>query len=98
MNKILDKLAYGPTVFLGVVFFLMPFYPEPHLLVKAKILMGGGVMEPRDWVDVVLHSTAGLVALTKFLRNRELAKLGLVADGDRDSEPSASHDQHSDEP
>jgi len=98
VNKILDKLAYGPTVFLGLVFFMMPFYPEPHLVEKAKILMDGAVMEPRDWVDIVLHSTAGLVALTKFLRNRELAKLSLVADGDRDSEPSASHDQHSDEP
>lgn len=97
MNKILDKLAYGPTVFLGLVFFLMPFYPEPHLMEKAKMLLAGDVIEARTWLDIALHLTAGLIALMKHLRYRELGQQGLVGEGDRDAEPVQSHNQHSDE-
>lgn len=91
MNKILDKMAYGPTVFLGFVFFLMPFYPEPHIVGKIWLITDGAVMETRAWVDVVLHMSAGLVALTKHLRHRELANKGMVAEGDRDAMPAQKY-------
>lgn len=97
MNKILDKMAYGPTVFLGAVFFLMPFLPEPHLVEKAKILMNGETLGFKTWLDIFLHLLAGFVALTKHLRHRELAALGVIAEGDRNAEAAQKHDQRPDE-
>ncbi|MBL4693089.1 MAG: hypothetical protein JKY92_07140 [Magnetovibrio sp.] len=93
MNKILDKMAYGPTVFLGFVFFLMPFFPEPHIIEKIKILNSAGTMEPRAWVDIVLHLIAGLLALTKHFRHRELLSQGIVAEGDRNAVPVKEKNQ-----
>lgn len=93
MNKFLDKLAYGPTVFLGTVFFLMPFVPEPHIVEKIMIIYNGGDMIAMSWFDIVLHSFAGLLAFTKHLRHRELIAQGLVAEGDRDAKPAEPKDE-----
>jgi len=88
MNKILDKMAYGPTVVLGGLFCLMPFYPEPHLVEKFKLIYYSAPMTPKDWVDVVLHLLAGTVATAKYFRYRQLQALGIVAEADQDAEPS----------
>lgn len=85
MLKLLDKLPYGPVVFLGVFFALMPILPEPHLWEKAMMIKNGLDMAPIDWLDIVLHAGAGLLAAAKVVRERRLAAQGLVAEGDRDA-------------
>jgi len=93
VNKILDKMAYGPTVFLGTVFFLMPFAPEPHIIEKIMIIYNGEGMVAMSWFDIVLHGSAGLIALTKHLRHRELLGQGETAEGDRNAKPGEKSDK-----
>ena len=85
-------MAYGPTVFLGVVFFLMPFFPEPHIVEKIRMFSAGAGLDPRAWLDIVLHFTAGFFALTKHLRHRKLCAAGLVAEGDRNAAPAEKYE------
>jgi len=40
----------------AVLLGLAPFYPEPHLLEKAKMLLAGEELRPIDIFDVFWHS------------------------------------------
>lgn len=75
----LDKLPSGPVLFFGGIYFFMPILPEPHLWQKFQMITSGAYMQPIDYLDIVVHAGAGIIALSKFLRDRELAKLGFAA-------------------
>lgn len=79
LNKILDSLPAGPAMFLGGLFFFMPIMPEPHLWEKAKMIAGGLPMKPIDWLDIVMHAGAGILALAVFVRTRQKARDGDAA-------------------
>lgn len=70
----LDKISYGtiaiPALFLG----LAPFYPEPHLVEKLKMLAAGTLTRPIDIFDLFLHSAPLLLLLIKWLRERKMAR------------------------
>lgn len=72
MIKILDSLPYGPVIFLGTFFALMPILPEPHLWEKAMMIKDGLDLAPIDWFDICMHGGAGLLAIAKFARQRQL--------------------------
>lgn len=78
VNKILDSLPSGPVIFLGAFFALMPILPEPHLWEKAMMLKDGMGLAPVHWFDVVVHGGAGLLAIAKFLRDRQVRAQGDV--------------------
>ena len=40
----------------AVLLGLAPFYPEPHLLEKARMLMHGETLQPIDIFDVFWHA------------------------------------------
>ncbi len=69
----LDRLPYGtlaiPALFLG----LAPFYPEPHLLEKIKMLGAGTLSRPIDIFDLFLHGAPLLLLLIKWLRTQKRA-------------------------
>ena len=46
--KILDKLPLMPLVMMSLLLGLAPFFPEPHLLQKLKMLMGGTLNQTVD--------------------------------------------------
>lgn len=76
MNKILDSLPSGPVIFLGFFFAIMPIFPEPHLWEKAMMIKDGLDLAPIDWFDIVLHGGAGLLAIAKIRRDRQVAAEG----------------------
>jgi hypothetical protein len=79
VNKILDKLPFGPVMFLGVVFALMPIVPEPHLWQKAMMIKDGVPLAPIDWFDIVLHGGAGALVILKVLRERQVRAEGVAS-------------------
>ncbi len=52
------------TVFLG----LAPFFPEPHLFEKTKMLIAGTLTKPLDIFDLFWHSWPIAVLLLKLYR------------------------------
>ncbi|MBF0250480.1 MAG: hypothetical protein HQL35_07640 [Alphaproteobacteria bacterium] len=70
LKRLFDKLPAGPTIAFGALYFIMPIVPEPHLVQKALMIRDGVAFAPIDWLDVVLHSTGGIVAVAKLLSLR----------------------------
>jgi len=53
MNQLLDYRVLIPlTLFLG----LAPFFPQPHIVEKVKMLAGGTLKSPIDIFDLFWHS------------------------------------------
>jgi hypothetical protein len=53
MKSILDYRVLIPlALFLG----LAPFYPQPHIVEKARMLMAGTLRRPIDIFDLVWHA------------------------------------------
>lgn len=67
MNWI-DKLPLLPLLLAALALGLAPFYPEPHLWEKLKMLVEGTLVRPIDIFDLLLHASAPLLLLIKLLR------------------------------
>jgi hypothetical protein len=57
------------TILLG----LAPFYPEPHLVEKLRMLSSGTLTRPLDIFDLLMHATPGLLLVVKLIRMRMAA-------------------------
>lgn len=91
VNKLLDKLPFGPVIFLGVIFALMPILPEPHLWQKAMMIKDGLPLAPIDWFDIVLHGGSAALVIAKVWRDRQVRAEGAAAGLARNSDSSDSH-------
>ncbi|MCA9594401.1 MAG: hypothetical protein KC776_13850 [Myxococcales bacterium] len=58
----IDGMPLGALIFGAIVLGLAPFFPEPHLWEKLKMLAAGTLKRPIDIFDLIMHS-AGLVLL-----------------------------------
>ena len=50
----------------AVLLGLAPFYPEPHLLEKARMLLNGETLRPVDMFDIFWHSWPILWLLLRY--------------------------------
>lgn len=62
------KLPLLPLLIVALALGLAPFYPEPHLWEKLKMLVEGTLVRPIDIFDLLLHASAPLLLLLKLLR------------------------------
>jgi hypothetical protein len=53
-----------PALLLG----LAPFYPEPHLWEKLKMLYAGELAKPLDIFDLLMHGTPVVLLVIKLIR------------------------------
>ena len=62
-------------VILGSLFLgLAPFFPEPHLFEKIKMLFQGTLTRPLDIFDLCLHAAFPVLLLLKIWRYTQLTK------------------------
>jgi hypothetical protein len=57
------------AVALAATLGLAPFYPEPHLWEKLKMLFRGTLSKPIDIFDMLMHGAPWLLLLAKGLRS-----------------------------
>jgi len=69
----LDSLSWSFIIIACLTLGLAPFFPEPHIWEKLKMLGAGTLVRPLDIFDMFLHAAPFLVALAK------LAATGLKA-------------------
>ena len=64
----LDKVPLLVLVVLTLTLGLAPFYPEPHLWEKLKMLASGTLVRPIDIFDLILHAAAPVLLIMKLVR------------------------------
>ncbi len=65
---ILDQIPLSFVILACLTLGLAPFFPEPHLWEKLKMLMAGDLVRPIDIFDLALHAAPFLVLALKLIR------------------------------
>lgn len=68
MWKWLDRLPLAPLLLGALLLGSAPFFPEPHLWEKLKMLAAGELQRPIDIFDLFLHGALPVLALLKLGR------------------------------
>lgn len=63
-----DRIPWEPLLMAAVLLGLAPFFPEPHLWEKLKMLASGRLSRPIDIFDLFMHATPLLLVLLKAWR------------------------------
>jgi hypothetical protein len=63
------NLPYSTIVPLAILLALLPFYPEPHLVEKIRMLFNGTLSRPIDIFDLVWHSWAIVFLAVKLIKD-----------------------------
>jgi len=64
----LDNTPTVPLVIVALLLGLAPFFPEPHLWEKLKMLRAGTLVRPLDIFDLLLHGAPVVFLLIKLGR------------------------------
>lgn len=70
MSKFFAQIPWLVLIPAALLLGLAPFRPEPHLVEKLRLLIGGQLVRPLDIFDLVLHGTPWLFVLGKLLFGR----------------------------
>ncbi len=57
MRKIFIRIPLLPLVIFAFTLGLAPFFPEPHIWQKIKLLITGDLVRSIDIADLFLHAT-----------------------------------------
>lgn len=68
MFELLDRIPLAILVMLSLTLGLAPFFPEPHLFEKLRMLAQGQLSRPIDIFDLFLHGTPWLLLAAKLVR------------------------------
>ncbi len=66
MLKLINALPLPHFIVLSLFLGLAPFFPEPHLAEKVRMLLSGELSKPLDMFDLVLHGTPWILLLVKL--------------------------------
>ncbi|MGJ8571381.1 MAG: hypothetical protein ACSHXI_11850 [Hoeflea sp.] len=66
LTQILNQFSWPIIIILFLTLGLAPFFPEPHLWEKLKMLVSGTLVKPVDMFDLVMHATPFLIAALKL--------------------------------
>ena len=69
--NLLRNIPYSILVPAAIVLGLAPFVPQPHLVEKIGMLLGGELSKPVDIFDLVMHSSPIILLPAKFLVERK---------------------------
>ncbi|WP_295881555.1 RND transporter [uncultured Thiohalocapsa sp.] len=64
----LDQLSLPLLLIVALTLGLAPFFPEPHVWEKLKMLAAGELVRPIDIFDLLLHGTPWLLLVAKLIR------------------------------
>ena len=64
----LDKIPLMYLVIGAIFLGLAPFFPEPHLVEKTRMLINGTLTKPIDIFDMVMHASLPILLIIKLIR------------------------------
>jgi hypothetical protein len=65
---ILDQIPLSILLIVAIALGLAPFFPEPHLWEKLKMLVAGDLVKPIDIFDLLMHGVPVLLLVAKLVR------------------------------
>ncbi|MEW5963840.1 MAG: RND transporter [Pseudomonadota bacterium] len=65
----LDRIPWHLAVIAALTLGLAPFFPEPHIWEKLKMLSRGTLTRPIDIFDFLMHGVPWLIVLGKAIRH-----------------------------
>lgn len=65
---ILDQIPLSLIIIACLTLGLAPFFPEPHIWEKLKMLVAGDLGKPVDIFDLLMHAAPFLVLALRLLR------------------------------
>ena len=68
MAAMLDQISWPIAIIAALTLGLAPFFPEPHIWEKLKMLASGTLTRPLDMFDLALHAAPWLLVLAKLAR------------------------------
>ena len=66
MRQFLAKIPFRLVLIISLTLGLAPFFPEPHIWEKLKMLADGTLSRPIDIFDFFMHGTPWLILLLKI--------------------------------
>ena len=70
----LDHFSLTLIIIACILLGLAPFFPEPHIWEKLKMLAAGDLTRPLDIFDLILHATPFVVLILKLVRMWQLGR------------------------
>ena len=64
--KWIDRISWGLLLPVALLLGLAPFFPEPHLWEKLKMLAAGTLVKPIDIFDLIMHGAPLLLVAAKL--------------------------------
>ena len=64
----LDKIPLAYLIIGAVLLGLAPFFPEPHLFEKMRMLISGELTRPVDIFDLLMHASLPVLLIAKLAR------------------------------
>ena len=64
----LDKIPLMYLVIGALALGLAPFFPEPHLVEKTRMLITGTLVKPLDMFDLLWHAWLPILLVIKLIR------------------------------
>ena len=64
---VLGNIPYSALIVASLFLGLAPFFPEPHLVEKFRMLMQGTLKRPIDIFDLVFHLSPLILLALKLL-------------------------------
>lgn len=65
---LLDQIPLNLLVIAALALGLAPFFPEPHLWEKLKMLAAGTLTRPVDIFDLLMHAAPVVLLIAKLVR------------------------------
>ena len=65
---LLDQIPLSLLLIAALTLGLAPFFPEPHIWEKLKMLAAGTLSRPIDIFDLLLHAAPFLLLAAKLVR------------------------------
>ena len=61
----IESLPWGLLLVACLTLGLAPFFPEPHVVEKLRMLFTGKLVKPIDWFDLVMHGAPWALLLAR---------------------------------
>jgi len=66
MLKLINSIPLPHFIVLSLFLGLAPFFPEPHLVEKVRMLMNGELLKTLDMFDLLLHGLPWILLIVKM--------------------------------
>jgi hypothetical protein len=66
--SLLDRIPLALALIGALTLGLAPFFPEPHIWEKLKMLAAGSLTRPMDIFDLAFHALPWLLLIAKLAR------------------------------